>query len=90
MQSHFQEKADIEILQIEKLPMYNQDEETTPPPIGTEIKQKITESDGIMIITPEYNHSVPALLKNAIDWFSRVDKVMVNKPVMIAGVSWVY
>lgn len=87
MQNRYQTTAEIEILPIEKLPMYNQDDELTPPEIVTEIKKKVAESDGVLIVTPEYNHSIPAFLKNAIDWFSRVDKVMVNKPVMIVGSS---
>lgn len=87
IQSRYAERADMEILPIEQLPMYNQDEELDPPAIVKEIKQKVKESDGVMMITPEYNHSVPGVLKNAIDWFSRVDRVMVKKPVMIAGAS---
>lgn len=87
MQDRYQKTAEIEILPIEKLPMYNQDDELTPPEIVTEIKKKVAESDGVLFVTPEYNHSIPAFLKNAIDWFSRVDKVMVNKPVMIIGSS---
>lgn len=87
MQERYQMKAGIEILPIEKLPMYNQDDELNPPAIVTEIKKQVLESDGVLFVTPEYNHSIPAFLKNAIDWFSRVDKVMVNKPVMIVGSS---
>jgi chromate reductase, NAD(P)H dehydrogenase (quinone) len=87
MQNRYQTTAEIEILPIEKLPMYNQDDELTPPEAVTEIKKKVAESDGVLFVTPEYNHSIPAFLKNAIDWFSRVDKVMVNKPVMIVGSS---
>ncbi|PKR83008.1 NADPH-dependent FMN reductase [Heyndrickxia camelliae] len=87
MQNRYQDKLDIEILPIDELPMYNQDDELDPPAIVNEIKGKVKESDGVLIVTPEYNHSIPAVLKNAIDWFSRVDRVMVNKPVMIAGGS---
>lgn len=87
IQSRYAERAEIEILPIEKLPMYNQDDELDPPAIVKEVKQKIKDSDGVLMITPEYNHSIPGVLKNAIDWFSRVDKVMVKKPVMIAGAS---
>lgn len=87
IQKRYQEKVEIEILPIEKLPMYNQDDELNPQPIVQEIKAKVSESDGILIATPEYNHSIPAVLKNAIDWFSRVDKVMIKKPVMIVGGS---
>ncbi|MDQ1004054.1 chromate reductase [Neobacillus niacini] len=87
MQNRYQKTAEIEILPIEKLPMYNQDDELTPPEIVTEIKKKVAESDGVLFVTPEYNHSIPAFLKNAIDWFSRVDKVLAGKPVMIVGSS---
>jgi chromate reductase, NAD(P)H dehydrogenase (quinone) len=87
IQARYQSQVDIEILPIEKLPMYNQDDELDPPAIVKEIKQKVSESDGVLFVTPEYNHSVPGVLKNAIDWFSRVDRVMVKKPVMIAGGS---
>ena len=87
IQARYNAQAEVEILPIEELPMYNQDEELDPPAIVKEIKQKILDSDGIIIVTPEYNHSVPGVLKNAIDWFSRVDRVMVKKPVMIAGAS---
>jgi chromate reductase, NAD(P)H dehydrogenase (quinone) len=87
MQTRYRTTAELEILPIEKLPMYNQDDELTPLEIVTEIKKKVAESDGVLFVTPEYNHSIPAFLKNAIDWFSRVDKVMVNKPAMIVGSS---
>jgi chromate reductase len=87
IQKRYKEQVEIELLPIEKLPMYNQDDELTPPAIVTEIKTKVFQSDGILIATPEYNHSIPAFLKNALDWFSRVDKVMVNKPVMIVGAT---
>jgi chromate reductase, NAD(P)H dehydrogenase (quinone) len=87
MQKRYRAIVEIEILPIEKLPMYNQDDELTPPEIVTEIKKKVADSDGVLFVTPEYNHSIPAFLKNAIDWFSRVDKVMADKPVMIVGGS---
>ncbi|WP_342434082.1 NAD(P)H-dependent oxidoreductase [Neobacillus sp. FSL H8-0543] len=87
MQRRYQMNVEIEILPIEQLPMYNQDDELDPPAIVNEIKNRVKESDGVLFVTPEYNHSVPAFLKNAIDWFSRVDKVLVNKPVMVMGSS---
>lgn len=87
IQKRYKDRVDIELLPIEKLPMYNQDDELTPPAIVTEIKQKVLQCDGVLIATPEYNHSIPALLKSALDWFSRVEKVMVKKPVMIVGAT---
>lgn len=87
MQKRYQVQVEIDILPLENLPMYNQDDELSPPASVIELRKKILESDGILIATPEYNHSIPGFLKNAIDWLSRVEKVMVRKPVMIVGAS---
>lgn len=87
IKERYADKVHIEILPIDNLPMYNQDHELDPPSIVKEIKRKVKESEGILIATPEYNHSIPAVLKNAIDWFSRGDRVMINKPIMIVGGS---
>ncbi len=87
MKDRYKEDLDIEILPIEKLPMYNQDIELDPPEIVIELREKIRKSDGILFLTPEYNHSIPAVLKNAIDWFSRVEMVMINKPSMVVGAT---
>lgn len=87
MADRYAEKLEIEILPIDQLPIYCEDDELNPPEIVTEIREKIKLSDGILFATPEYNASIPGLLKNAIDWFSRVEKVMVGKPAMIVGAS---
>jgi chromate reductase len=87
MQARYTDKLEIEILPIDQLPMYNQDNEMDPPALVIEIREKIKNSDGILFATPEYNASISAVLKNAIDWFSRVEKVMINKPAMIVGAS---
>ncbi|ASV69776.1 NAD(P)H-dependent oxidoreductase [Cytobacillus sp. FSL W7-1323] len=87
MKERYKEELEIDILPLEVLPMYNQDDELTPPASVLEIRQRIKDSDGLLFLTPEYNHSIPAFLKNAIDWFSRVEKVMVNKPAMIVGAT---
>ncbi len=87
LQKRYQGQVELELLPIDTFPMYNQDDELTPPAAVTEIKNKVLKSDGVLIATPEYNHSIPGVLKNALDWFSRVDKVMVKKPVMIIGAT---
>lgn len=87
MKERYKNKVDIELLDIGEIPMYNQDDELNPPDIVKEIRSKIKNSDGIIISTPEYNHSIPGVLKNALDWFSRVDMVMIGKPAMVVGVS---
>ena len=65
-------KLDMEVVEIRELPLYNQDDETeTPPAAFTEFRNRIRAADGVLFITPEYNRSVPAALKNAIDVGSR-------------------
>lgn len=86
-QKRYKNKLDIEFTSIGNLPFFNQDDELDPPEIVTQFKKQIAEADGVMIITPEYNWSVPGVLKNALDWLSRVDKVLIDKPVMTAGAS---
>lgn len=87
MQERYRDKMDIEILNIGELPFFNQDIEDNPPAIVDELRKKILDADGILFVTPEYNYSIPAVLKNAIDWFSRVEYVMQGKPAMIVGAA---
>lgn len=87
LQERYSEKLEITIANIAKLPFYNQDEELNPSEEVKQFKQEIANSDGVLIVTPEYNWTIPGVLKNALDWLSRVDKVLIGKPVMIAGVT---
>jgi chromate reductase, NAD(P)H dehydrogenase (quinone) len=87
MTKRFKDKMTIEQLDIKNLPLFDQDEEEDPPEIVKIFKNKIKEADGVLFVTPEYNHSVPGILKNAIDWVSRGDRVMTGKPVMIVGAT---
>ena len=83
----YEGKLEMEVLSLKDIPMYNIDDELNPAPAVTEIKGKIKNSDGVLFVTPEYNHSIPGVLKNTLDWFSRVDRVLANKPAMIVGAS---
>jgi chromate reductase len=65
------EDASLEIFELGGIPPFNQDLETSPPDTVKEFKRKIRAADAILITTPEYNYSVPGVLKNAIDWASR-------------------
>ncbi|MFC0523751.1 NADPH-dependent FMN reductase [Pontibacillus salicampi] len=87
MQDRYKESMDMDFVAIDTFPLYNQDEEHRPPSPVQTAYEKITSSDGVLIVTPEYNHSIPAVLKNAIDWFSRTGNPLTAKPVMIAGAS---
>ncbi len=87
MQERYKDKLTIDLLDIGSLPFYNQDEEMNPPQVVRDFKKAIKEADGVIIVTPEFNWSVPGVLKNALDWASRVDKVFAGKPVMTVGAS---
>ncbi|QNA89682.1 NAD(P)H-dependent oxidoreductase [Massilia sp. Dwa41.01b] len=63
---------EMEIVEIRDLPLYNEDDETaSPPPAFTAFRDRIRAADAILFVTPEYNRSIPAALKNAIDVGSR-------------------
>jgi len=83
------ESARIDIFEIDGLPGFSEDDEQNPPAKVTELKQRIRAADAILFVTPEYNYSVPGVLKNAIDWASRPygDSAWTGKPVAIMGAS---
>jgi chromate reductase len=81
--------AELEIFDLEGIPPFNQDLENQPPQKVKEFKAKIRAADAILIATPEYNYSIPGVLKNAIDSASRPygDNVFEGKPVAVMGAS---
>lgn len=87
IKERYAEKLELEILEIGNLPHYNQDDEFDPVQSVKEFKQKVQEADAVLLVTPEYNWSIPGVLKNALDWLSRVDKVLIGKPVIVVGAA---
>jgi chromate reductase len=83
------EGTTLEIFELDGIPAFNQDEEQNPHAKITEFKQKIRQADAILFVTPEYNYSIPGVLKNAIDWASRPygDNAWNEKPAAIMGAS---
>jgi len=83
------EDATIETFELEGIPGFNQDQERNPPARVVELKQRVREVDAILFVTPEYNYSIPGVLKNAIDWASRPygDSAWNGKPAAIMGAS---
>lgn len=79
----------LEIFPLQDIPLYNQDCESLLPKSVLLFKEKIRKADAILIATPEYNYSMPGVLKNAIDWASRPygDSAWEGKPVAIMGAS---
>lgn len=83
------EGATLEIFELDGIPGFNQDDEGNPPEKVVEFKRRIREADAILFVTPEYNYSIPGVLKNAIDWASRPygDSAWDGKPAAIMGAS---
>jgi chromate reductase len=79
----------LEIISLQGIPVFNQDDEMSPPATVREFKQKILAADAILFATPEYNYSLPGGLKNAIDWGSRPygESAWQGKTAAIMGVS---
>jgi chromate reductase, NAD(P)H dehydrogenase (quinone) len=61
----------LEIVEIRQLPLYNQDDDANPPPTSAAFKERVQKAHAVLFLTPEYNRSVPGVLKNAIDIASR-------------------
>ena len=83
----------VDIASINDIPLYNADEEAElgiPPPVQ-QLKDRIAAADGLLIATPEYNNSMPGVVKNAIDWLSRpnadIPRVFRGLPVGVIGAT---
>ena len=83
------EGAELDIFDLDGIPVFNQDDENQPPARVTELKNRVRAADAILFATPEYNYSIPGVLKNAIDWASRPygDSAWTGKPVAVMGAS---
>jgi chromate reductase len=82
-------KFDAKFVRIDDLPLYNQDNEGNLPAEVVRFKDEIAKADGVLIVTPEHNRSMPTALKNAIDWGARPfgTSVWPGKPGFITGTS---
>ena len=85
--------ATIEVESIRGIPLYDGDVEEADgiPARAAEIKERIASADGLLLVTPEYNNSIPGVFKNAIDWMTRpssdIPRVFGGRPVGIIGAS---
>ncbi|MBI3562750.1 MAG: NAD(P)H-dependent oxidoreductase [Gammaproteobacteria bacterium] len=83
----------IEIASIKDIPLYDGDLEAEQgiPVLVAALKDRIAAANGLLLVTPEYNNSIPGVFKNAIDWLSRpasdIGRVFGNKPVGLIGVT---
>lgn len=91
-QEYLSGKADFEILDISRIPFFNQDIEYPAPEEVQKMREKVKAADGIWFFTPEYNHFFSGVLKNTIDWLSRPfsqteGQVLNRKCAAISGIS---
>ena len=88
MKRHFAKKADIELMEIAEVPMFNETDDQTQTAIIQTFNTKISEADGVIIATPEHNHSIPSSLNSLLEWLSFNIHPLDGKPVMIVGASY--
>ena len=90
LSDHFADRADLRLYDLAPIPLYNQDfEGEKRPPTVQQMLADIEAVDGLVFCAPEFNHSIPGVLKNAIDWASRpaFASVLAYKPVAIMATS---
>ena len=90
LREKFADRADLEVYDLAPVPLYNQDfEGEKRPPAVKQMLADIAAADGLVFCAPEFNHSIPGVLKNAIDWASRpaFTSVLAYKPVAIMATS---
>ncbi|NLM52521.1 MAG: NAD(P)H-dependent oxidoreductase [Firmicutes bacterium] len=81
-------EAELEILDLADLPFFNEDVEAVGvPEVVQRFKEKLAAADAVLLSTPEYNYSLPPVLKNALDWASRGGNPLANKPTAIMSAS---
>ena len=75
--------------ELRAIPPFSEDDETTPPPAVIALRDAIAAADAVLVVTPEYNASLPGQLKNALDWASRPfpNNALRNKPVAVISAS---
>jgi chromate reductase len=83
------EDATLEIFELDGIPGFDQDDEAHPPAKVVELKTRMRAADASLFVTPEYNYSIPGVLKNAMDWASRPygENAWNGKPVAVMGAS---
>lgn len=87
VKNQYAEQMDVTIPALQDLPYYDQDIELEAPDNVKAFKKAVLDADGVIFVTPEYNHSISGVLENAIDWLSRVEHPLKGKPVMILGAT---
>ena len=88
MKRHFAPKAEIEIFEIDQIPLFDKPDTKEAPQKIASLAAKIHASDGVIIATPEYDHAVPAALLNVLEWLTYCENGLDDKPVLVVGASY--
>lgn len=88
IQEHFKGQFDMTLVEIDQLPLFDKPEDRTLPASVQALVDVIDQADGVIISTPEYDHSVPAALANALAWLSYGVYPLLDKPTMVTGASY--
>lgn len=88
MQKHFATQAELTLIEVKDLPFFDKLASHEAPAAVAAINQAVAQADGVIIATPEYDHTIPAPLTNLLEWFAYTAKPLQDKPVMIVGASY--
>ena len=88
MAEHFRHLVEIQVMEINEIPMFNQSNDQTNHSSIQTLAKAIEQADGVIIATPEHNHTIPAALKSVLEWLSFKIHPLAQKPVMIVGASY--
>lgn len=78
---------EVDVIDIRDVPMFNENYKGRAPQVITDLDQRISAADAVLIASPEYNHSITSALKSVVEWLSYEVHPLENKPVMIVGAS---
>lgn len=87
IEKSFEKNHEIHHFDLKAIPFYNQDIESNPPQVIHDMRETFADTDAVIVVTPEYNHSIPGVLKNMLDWGSRGKRILKSKPVLMVSSS---
>lgn len=88
IKNQYKKEFTLELVEIKDFPLFNQEEDQTQSPAIQRLNRQLLMADGVIIATPEHNHTVTAGLKSLLEWLSFKIHPLENKPVMIVGASY--
>lgn len=88
IEKNYSDRFDLTLIEIDRVPLFNQSDDQTNSDVIQSIHRQIEQADGVIIATPEHNHTIPAALKSLLEWLSFKIHPLENKPVLIVGASY--